>query len=348
MVTAMNSFEIALATTDDACEWDHFIRSCVNGTVYHLYAWHQVYQKVGKPFYFLARENGRVIGAFPLVQVEEHRIRKFVSLPQGIGGFCISEQVEEKRLVARALLQAAIKEAKRQGCHKLEIKADVSHAELYKELRRIRFALGYCVPVGDGWDSIWNKVFNKKVRKNVRHAINAGCITRIYGGSEITEDILSQFYAMHKKVSERHSQEAIDINTFIGIRAHMGDMCRICMTYYHETPVAVRFFIGDQETGKVSMYMGASDSDYWKYYPNDLGYAETIRWSAENKYQWVDLGFSPYPSEKSGHAHFKSRWGGDEYKVDHFQLDLRPFSLLIKRVMIKMHKLCSVNILSHS
>lgn len=330
--------EISLATPEDAPEWDRFVRVSAGGTVYHLYAWLQVYEKVGKPFYFLAREKGNIVGVLPLVLVSEQGIRKLVSLPQGVGGLCVSEHVEERRSVARQLLQAAIEETKRQRCHQLEIKADVSHAEFYEALRRMQFALGYCVPVGNGWDSVWKTVFNKKARKNVRHAINAGCTTKIFGGNEITEDVLSQFYAMHEKVSERHGQESIDIDTFIGIRAHLAEMCRICMTYYQETPVAVRFFIGDPETGVVSMYMGASDSDYWKHYPNDLGYSETIRWSAENAYQWVDLGFSPYPSDKSGHAHFKGRWGGNEYKVDLFQFDSRPLSLLVNRALRKITK----------
>ena len=262
-----------------------------------------------------------------------------MSLPQGLGGMCISNLVNEKKTVADQLLNEAVREAKRQDCHQLEIKAEVSYAELYKKMRRTRFALGYVVPVGDGWDSVWTKVFNKKARKNVRHAIKAGCITTIYGGSEITENILSQFYEMHEGVSERLGQKAIDADTFIGIRASMSDMCHICMTYYQEMPVAVRFFIGDSEMGAVSMYIGASDSGYWKYYPNDIGYADTIRWSAENEYKYVDLGFSPYPSEKSGHAHFKSRWGGEEYKVDLFQFDLKPLSLFAKRVLAKMNKL---------
>jgi hypothetical protein len=334
----MKALKITLATTKDASEWDDIVRNTVNGTVYHLFAWHQLYHKVGRPYYFLARDQGKIVGIFPMVQLEERGIRKFLSLPQGVGGFCISEQAEKKELVASELLNAAIKEAQRQGCHQLEIKADACHAELYKEFRRIRFALGYSVSVKDGWDIVWNKGFNKKARKNVRHAIKAGCVTRLYRGCEITEDILHQFYEMHKGVSERHRQDAIDIETFVGIRTYMDNKCHICMTYYRDLPVAVRFFIDDPEMGSVSMYMGASNSDYWKYYPNDLGYAETIRWSAENEYQWVDLGFSPYPSEKSGHAHFKSRWGGEEYKVDLFQYDLKPFSLLVKRALAKIHE----------
>jgi len=332
----MSNVQISMADRSDADQWDRLVRSCSTGTPYHLFSWEGVYQKVGQPFYLVAKKKNCIVGVLPMVKVVDNGIRKLLSLPQGVGGSCISEDIEDKTGVADALFLAAKHEASKTGCHQMELKADACQADLYMDWRQIRFALGYVIHVGDGWESVWQGAFNKKARKNVKHAIKAGCESQIFHGKAITEEILDQFYDMHKAVSKRHNQDVITRSTFGGIRTVLGDMSHMCMTYYDGLPVAARFFLADAETGIVSMYMGASKSEYWKHKPNDLGYADTIRWAAENGYRWVDMGLSPYPSETSGHADFKRRWGGKEYKVDLFQYDLKPLSLIARSISRKL------------
>lgn len=326
---------ITLAQKKDASEWDHVVRHCRNGTFYHLFLWREIYQTVGKPYYFLGREAGEVVGILPLVEVEEKGIRKLLSVPQGVGGICISEKVSEKSNVANSLIQAAKDEARSSGCHQMEIKADSFQAEWYTGWRSIRYALGSTVQIKEDWEAVWKHVFNKKARKNVNYARKLGCVTKVFSNYEITENLLSIFYEMHKEVSDRHEQEPISFEIFKAICRRFEDKCYLCMTYYENLPVAVRFFLADSELRTVYMYMGASKSDYWKYKPNDVGYSDTIQWASQNNFRFVDLGLSPYPSENSGHVHFKERWGGIDYKVDLFQYDLRPVALLFKKVLRK-------------
>lgn len=335
----MSGIRVALAQASDSARWDAVVLRSAVGTIYHRFAWHEVYRKTAEPRYFIATDQERAVGVFPAVETERDGVRTLHSLPQGVGGLCVDDRVDDRFDVARALIAAAIGLARNQRCHILEIKADVRLADLYSGCTRTRYALGHAVNLSRGWDDIWSRGFKKKARKYVRQAEKAGCVTRIYGGEEVTDERFAQFYRMHESVSERHGQEPIDPAMFCKIRSVLARESHLCVTYHGKAPVAARFFLCDPEANTVALYMGASDSDYWKFYPNDLGYANTIRWAAENGYGSVDLGLSPYPSATSGHAHFKGRWGADEYQVDLLQWKLRPASLVLRRVIRRSRRL---------
>ena len=60
---------IGLSPDPSEAEWDAFVESHVDATVYHLWGWRRVIEKAfgHQAVYLAARADGRIVGILPLV-----------------------------------------------------------------------------------------------------------------------------------------------------------------------------------------------------------------------------------------------------------------------------------------
>src|SRR5262245_60156365 len=97
---------VAKATHAMSGEWDAFVRTRPESTGYHLWAWREVFERgLDHPCHYLtARENGRIVGVLPLVEVRSWLFgRALSSLPYvNYGGVLAEDDATADALVSEA------------------------------------------------------------------------------------------------------------------------------------------------------------------------------------------------------------------------------------------------------
>ena len=109
--------EIQRADDRHAGVWDAFVERHAEGTFFHGWAWRRAVAEVfgHRPFYLLARQDERVVGALPLFLVPSVVAgRLLVSVPYGVYGGALADSPEASAALLAALSELAEQERVRQ------------------------------------------------------------------------------------------------------------------------------------------------------------------------------------------------------------------------------------------
>ena len=329
---------ISIANDSDGVEWNEVVLKSKTGSIFSLYEWTKIYSKYLNILYLIAKIDGKAVGIFPIVCEDLLFGKKLVSLSQGIGGICVRDDfINYEKEISKEIINYILYYAKNNRILNIEILSDNTNSIYFENAVVINKWIGYKISTNmHDWNYIWKTVFDKKARNNVNHALKSGATTKIISSEQISDEDIKIFYNMYNSVSDRQNQIPIPLALFMDIKNIFLHRIHICFTLYQDNYSAVRLFLTYPEKKTLYMYMGASYSKYWNIKPNDLGYSETIRWGVENGYENIDLGYSPLPSVKSGHALFKKRWGGEEYNVNLYNINIMPIKLFFNRIIVKI------------
>ena len=113
--------EIELVTDSDASAWDDYVQQHEDGTFFHLFNWQKVFSRaLNHPtHYFIAKDNGTVVGLLPLVHVKSLLFGNTLSsIAFGSYGGAIADNAE----IARALEQRAIELGESLGVGSVEFR----------------------------------------------------------------------------------------------------------------------------------------------------------------------------------------------------------------------------------
>jgi len=284
---------LAAGDTGQEAAWDRFVRSCPQGTPFHLTAWKRVVETVFhmRAHYLLAAEAGAICGVLPLFEVRGLLSgHVLVSVPYGVyGGLCGNDA-----RARQALLEAARRLPAARGVRYIELRhLHAPEAGLPTKARYVVFAR----PIGPDPEANLEAV-PRKQRRMIRQGLKHGLEPR--RGWEA----LPGFYEVYLANRQRLGSPAFPRRLFDAIRDQFGREAEL-LTIWHEGRMVsgvISLFYAD----RVMPYYGAALEDAFGLAVNDFMYWELMRQAGLAGCRIFDFGRS---REGTGPYHFKRHWG---------------------------------------
>lgn len=164
-------------------------------------------------------------------------------------------------------------------------------------------------------ECLWKSI-HKHARNGVRKAEKSGIKVVAEDGWELW----ARFYKLHRGHCKEKGIAHKDIKFFSLIFKYFRPkkMAKLFVAFQNDVPVAGMIFLNFK--GITTYYIGASNSEYRQYSPNDLLMWTAILWAKVSGYSIIDLGDSwPNPNSHLYNIHrFKNKWGGQLINSDFF------------------------------
>jgi FemAB-related protein (PEP-CTERM system-associated) len=292
--------EILLCKEQDRQQWDAFIEQAQTATICHHFLWQPVIQAAyhHPSFYLLARAQGQVVGALPLVRVKSWLLGgSLTSMPfLDYGGVCTDDEA-----VAQALVRHAQHLMHEQSVACVELRQRVpTNSEGNVRLDKV----GMVLDLSSGVEALWTSL-PAKTRNQVRKAQKSG-LTVVAGG----EELLDEFYGVFVENMRDLGSPVHHKKFFAHIFAQFGEQVRLFVVRDQQQPIGglVSFFFRDT----VTVPWASALRRYISKCPNNLLYWEALQYACAHNYRQFDFGRS---SIDSGTYAFKKQWGAKPVQV---------------------------------
>jgi FemAB-related protein (PEP-CTERM system-associated) len=283
-----------------AARWDAYVKSCPRASGYHLSAWLGVISRAfGHETCALTAESARgIVGVLPLVIFRNPLFGRFlVSMPfVNYGGILASTREAE-----RALLDAAIAEARQRGAVHLELRHT---RQIFPELASKRHKVAMTMPLESSVETEWLRL-DRKVRNQVRKAEKAQLRVAIAGHAE-----LSDFYHVFARNMRDLGTPVYGRRFFEEVLGTFPANTRIFSVWHGDRPVAASIVYWHGETCEVPW--ASSLREFNHLCANTLLYWEMIAFAIREGCRTFDFGRST-PGE--GTYHFKKQWGAESHPL---------------------------------
>ncbi len=292
--------EITCTETQESPDWDEFLNKSPEASFYQLAGWQIINRKHfgHRTFMLSAKQNGKVVGVFPLVFINSKLFGKILSsMPfVNFGGPCA-----ERPDIERSLLKYAESLTLELDCDYMEVRAKKLIDET---LPTATNKISMTINLDSDPDVLWNN-YASKHRTNIRRVYKNG-LTVNSGGIEL----LDTFYSLLC-----HSWR--DLGTPIYAKRYFREIfeqfdhkVRIFVCYQGKQPIATAF--NGLYKGTVEGMWAAALSEARKLQPNYVLYWEMIKHACENGFQHFHLGRS---SVDSGGEQFKKKWKAEQTQL---------------------------------
>jgi CelD/BcsL family acetyltransferase involved in cellulose biosynthesis len=299
-------------------EWDEYVSTQRDGTVYHLHAWSEIFRR-GFGYQsrlLLAREgvDGPIRGVLPLYRVGTPFQRRFVAVPFRDRGGALWDDREALRALVEHAEGIAKADNVRSTCLKTLVPYpdDVVAALALREQRHwVRSAVDLSGYDEDGlWSAIGDKNRNM-VRQAERHGLTCEVIDADAHG-------VAQWYALYLQTQGRLGLPPLPHNFFTA-------MCETLSASGHVAVFVVRD--GDHALaativllhGSTGIYgYSASSTRGQSFRANDLMLFTTMKWLSGRGYTSFDMG-SDSPLQ-NGLIFFKRKWLAVQSPVTYYYL----------------------------
>jgi hypothetical protein len=290
--------------------WDELLLSHPGYTFFHGSAWAKVLVDTYhyQPFYFVLRDDRRLVSMIPLMEVKSWLTRaRGVSLP--FTDYC--EPLGSVGVRMDDVLHLIRSHMLRRGWAYVEIRGGT-----YPDITPSVSYYVHTVELDTDPEAVFSK-FSDTTKRNIKKAIRTGADARIYRSLEA----LREFYALHCITRKRHGIPPQPFSFFRNIYKHIisKGLGFVVLTSYARQNIAGAVYFG---LGEKSLYkFGASDIRYQHLRPNNLTMWEAIKWCAENGYRSMCLGRTAL--HNMGLRRFKNGWGVQEQILKYYRYDVR-------------------------
>jgi FemAB-related protein (PEP-CTERM system-associated) len=288
---AVDLAAIALASDNDAPEWDAFVDGHPCATGYHVWAWRGVFIRAfgHEPIYLIARQSGRIVGVLPLVFINSVVFgRTLTSLPfLNYGGV-----VAQSDAVAQQLIDNTSEIARQRRCRYVELR-HVGRRFAQLPFRQHKVAMLLRLERG-----MWERL-DRKVRNQIRKAQKSD-LTVEHGGGEL----LADFYAVFARNMRDLGTPVYSPRLFEEVLEAFPDRARVHVVRSHGRPIAAGLTYRTGAT--VEVPWASSLREYNHLCPNHLLYWNVIETATGCGCEVLDFGRST-PGE--GTFKFKEQWG---------------------------------------
>lgn len=292
-VVSQEPIEIGQLTPGGEEEWDRFVTASPSGTFFHLSGWKTVIERVlgRKCFYLTARQNGSLLGIFPISWVRSKIFGEcLVSLPLGVyGGVCADDAATYS-----ALLSAGGKLASELGVKYLEMRNRTE--QFPSSLPGRDLYVTFTQDLSAGPEKLL-QALPRDTRYMVRKSLKAGL--------DWTEDLtLEEFYDLYARSVHRLGTPVFSKKLFTCLRSQFGKECRLFGVRKGGKAIAgvLCFYFRDQ----VIPYYSGSLPEFNRDAPNNFMYWKLMAQSCEEGYRYFDFGRS---KRGTGAYQFKESWG---------------------------------------
>ena len=251
-----------------------------------------------KGYYFMAEEDGRILGVLPLVYLKPPFIPgQLVSLPFcDLGGMLTEGEQSKNELVLEALALARslkVKSVELRTRHALSPLKDFQ-LPFTTESHKVRMLLD----LPGSSEELWNSLKTKR-RTRIRRAEKNNLSFR-WSTIEEIDSYYSVFCEnMRDLGSPVHSKE-----WFRAILENYGENIRMGIVYCEEKPVSVGIILSTAK--KICNPWASTLRNYHRLVPNMFLYWNFLKYASDNGYDQFDFGRSN-PNE--GTYNFKAQWG---------------------------------------
>jgi len=287
-------------------DWDEFVRSAGDCTVYHLRQWGTLLEEVhGHKLVYLGKDKG----IFPLAQVRSAIFgNRLISLPfADYGGpYAQDEETTEE------LISECQERAQQLGVDFIEVRCpDARYSEVLEKsgfVKRDDY-LTFVLRLDAKIEELWKSIGEKK-RKKVRKAERSGIHT-----VEVTDKAdLKGFYVLYQKTMKRLGSPPQPYRFF----ERMWDLL-----YPRNMTIFLVRYEGDYIAGKLvflhngTIYQAYNPSlrEYYQLAPNDLVQWDLIKWGNKHGFRQLHFGRT---RKGEGPELFKQQWGGESVSMPYF------------------------------
>ena len=293
------SLVISTLKAGHRADWDDYVYK-KQASIYHDSRWPQLIKKVfgHDSHYLMAREDGKVVGVFPLVQLKSLLFGNYmVSMPYfNYGGI-----VANTHAITMSLLSSAHELYDELGCSHIEMRFDTEQAiELPVRTDKITMLLN----LPDDPDELWQAIGSKR-RAQVKRPIREG-VTFLYGGSKLLDD----FYYVFSNNMRDLGTPVYGKRFFKEILSTFGKNTFIAIVSLNGEAVGAGFLIGNN--GKLEIPWASTLRKVNRLGVNMFLYWNILSIAIEKNFQVFDFGRS---SKDAGTLKFKKQWGGDEKQL---------------------------------
>ena len=278
---------------DETVEWDSFVRTCTDGTPFHLTAWKRAIEMTfpQRPCYLMARRAGVIEGVLPLFEGRGLSGRRaLISTAYAVyGGICATSQ--EARL---ALLEAAGALARRRRVAHVELRhrRDQGLALPTKSLY-VAFAREISSSDEENLAAIPRKQ-RRMVRQGEKHGLTA----------EMGQHLLDDVYDVYAESLRNLGTPVFPRRFFHALAAAFGKDCHVLAVRHEGRVIAGVLTLLHED--QVLPYYGGARREGFAYAVNDFMYWELMRYAAAAGYRVFDFGRSRVGT---GSYEFKRHWG---------------------------------------
>lgn len=281
--------------------WAALVARSADASIFHHPAWLRVLTEQ-YPYrlgaFCVVGRNERVAAGIPVALVSSRLTgRRLVALP--FSDACPPLLGEDAPSHALHALAAALESERRRRAVAIEVRCALPELSQPSALF-LRHLLDLRAPLDDV-----EARYAPQVRRNIRKARRAGVVVE----RRVDVSAIDTFYELHLKTRRRlgvPTQSRGFIRSLESLFAQGLGFTAIA--YFQHRPVAAAVFL---TTGRTLTYKyGASDQRFQHVRPNNILFAEIIRWATETGLDTLDFGRTDPANE--GLRAFKRSWGASE------------------------------------
>ncbi len=295
MATDTTPFVHPIQTPSDTADYDAYVATRHDATLYHLRAWKDVVERaygMEAPF-LLARDGqgGRVRGVLPLLRVGRPLAAYYTSGPFGAyGPFLVEDQA-----AGQALVKAACQYIDQGRAKYLYLKI-LGEPPAWTGLEATSPTVIAKMDLTESVDTLW-KGLKSALRTEVRRAEKEGLTPRIgHGEFEGFYDVLGE--NMHRKGSPMYGRPF-----FHALLDRMGGHSTVLTLHLQGRPVAGAYVAWHE--GTMYVPFASSRPEVFKLRANYLLWWEIMKFAHEQKLHTLDFGTTP---RHSSNLVFKGKW----------------------------------------
>ena len=279
-----------------AQDWDHFVLSQKEGTLFHLTKWKRVIERTFgyKPFYFYAERDGKTTAVAPLFLIENWLIGRCVhSAPFGAyGGICAADEVS-----ANALLEHVKQFAIDHKSDYLELHQ--RNSPLFPDFHPNSLYVTFTTELSANMEANWKKL-PRDTRYMVRKGEKAGL--KAQHGFQY----MDTFYSLFSESMRRLGTPVFPRSFFDNLVSELGTQVDLMVVFSDAQPVSavMSFFFRDT----ILPYFAGASSAAPRLAANNFMYWQLMTMASQKGFRFFDFGRS---KKNTGAFAFKSQWGMD-------------------------------------
>lgn len=276
----------------DRKEWEDFINKSNNGTIFGYQKFLDYHPANKFQFqHYLFRKNGKLIAVLPGGVKENGSV--FWSPTGASYGSFISEDIPFS--LALEIVDSFMNYCPKNGIkevylipppliYNINYSQHLEYAMLYRKFDFELHYISHAIDLKHGKD--YFKYFDKTARKS---------LNKIYREKKITIQESDDYETFHKILTENKARHNVtpthSLPDLLRLKELLPDKLRLNMVYYENKPIAGSLlFICNPKV--VLCFYNMLLYEYEHLKPVYLIMDETVRWSIQNGYEWVDIGVS--------------------------------------------------------
>ncbi len=296
-------------------EWAESLAQHPRSGVFHSIGWAAVLRDTYgfSPCYFIARQNGQIEAALPLMEVNSAFTgKRGISLP--FTDACPA--LTNSREALKATFAEILREGKQRAWKYCEWRGDEETASALGEPIPSQTFLQHRLNLSQDIDALFAGL-ESSVRRAIRKAEKAGVQIETSTGLQSVKE----YYRLHCQTRQRHGLPPQPFRFFSNIHRHLmsQNFGMIVSAIYRGRTIASALFL---DSGEEAIYkFGASDFRYQELRANNfVMWAGIKHWAAAGK-RVLDFGRTSLKNE--GLRRYKLSWGTTENSANYYQYEFR-------------------------